>query len=156
MSTPVDTQILTALDALIKAAGIAGVGVHIGRSDADPFEPSELPAVNLLPIDESITTETRMGSAVGAKVLQMHALSIVVQVITRGGSAAENQSRLISAQCEAAIGADPTLGGICRQTMYLTAKQWIRDDGSEQRLARQNSLYQCEYRTYSGDPFTSV
>ena len=156
MSTPVDTQILTALDALLKAAGLTGVGVHIGRSDADPFEPGELPAVNLLPVDESITTDSRVGSAVGAKVLQAHSLSLVVQVITRGGSAAENQARLISAQCEAAIGTDPTLGGICRQTMYLTAKQWIRDDGSEQRLARQNSLYQCEYRTYSGDPFTSV
>lgn len=156
MSTPVDTQILAALDALIKAAGITGVGVHIGRSDADPFEPGELPAVNLLPIDESITTESRMGSAMGAKVLQAHSFSLVVQVITRGGSAAENQARLISAQCEAAIGANPTLGGVCSQTMYLTAKQWIRDDGSEQRLARQNSLYQCEYRTWSGDPFTSV
>lgn len=156
MSTPVDTQILTALEALLKAAGLEGVGVHIGRSDADPFEPSELPAVNLLPIDESVATQSRMGSAVGQKVLQQHSLSLVVQVITRGGSAAESQARLISAQCEAAIGANPTLGGVCSQTMHLTAKQWMRDDGSEQRLARQNSLYQCEYRTWSGDPFNTA
>jgi hypothetical protein len=36
------------------------------------------------------------------------------------------------------------------------AKQWVRDDDHEQRLARQNTLYSGEYRTYSHDPFTAV
>jgi len=151
---PVDQQVLDALKALLQPAALAVMGVHVGRSDADPFEPAELPAVNLLPIEEDISTDSRLGSAVGCRVLQMHGFSVVVQVVTRGGAAAEAQARHISAKCQAAIASDPTLGGVCNQTMYLQAKQWIRDDGAEQRLARQNNLYRGAYRTWSTDPFT--
>lgn len=156
MSAPVDSQILAALKTLLRAALPASVGVHTGRSDADPFLPEELPAVNLLPVEEEVSSPSTMGSAAGVAVLRAHRLALVVQVVTRGGSAAEDAARQISAQCDQAIGQDPTLGGVCRQTLIPTGKQWVRDDGSEQRLSRQNTLYRGEYRTYSTDPFTAV
>lgn len=157
MSAPVDSQILAALKALLDSqVWPTGVGVHVGRSDADPFELAELPAVNLLPIDEDVSTASMMGAAVGVPVLQLHTIKLVVQVVTRGGSAAEDAARSISAQCAQAIGQDPTLGGVCSQVLTPVAKQWLRDDGAEQRLCRQNTLYSGAYRTYSDNPYQAV
>jgi hypothetical protein len=157
VSAPVDSQILAALKALLDGqVWPSAVGVHVGRSDADPFELTELPAVNLLPIDEDVSAASMMGAAVGVPVLQLHTIKLVVQVVTRGGSAAEDAARSISAQCAQAIGQDPTLGGVCRELLRPVAKQWLRDDGSEQRLCRQNTLYSGGYRTYSDNPFLSV
>lgn len=153
---PLDSQILAALQALLLAAPNLGAGVHVGRSDADPFEPAELPAVNLLVVDEDIAASVPMGAALGAPVLQTHRLKLVVQVVTRGGSAAEDAARLISARCAQAIAQDPTLGGRSRQLLTPQAKQWLRDDGNEQRVARQNTLYSAEYRSFAQDPFTPV
>ena len=63
-------------------------------------------------------------------------------------------ARRISAACEAALAADPTLGGVCTQVLRVTGRQWLRDDGAEQRLARMNTRLECAYRTRSTDPFT--
>jgi hypothetical protein len=156
VSTPVDTQLLDALKALLQAAALPVVGVHVARSEADPFEPDELPAVNILPVQEDIVSPTTIGAARGAPVLQVHRFQLVVQVVTRGGSAAESVARRVSALCAQAIAQNPTLGGVCRQLLTPMAKQWVRDDDHEQRLARQNTLYSGEYRTYSHDPFTAV
>lgn len=153
---PVDSQILAALKALLLGADVGAEGVHIGRSEADPFEAGELPAVNLLALDEDVFSPVTIGAAVGVPVLQTHNFKLVVQVVTRGGSAAEDAARSISAQCAQAIALDPTLGGVCRQLLTPVAKQWLRDDGQEQRLARQNTLYSGAYRTLSTDPFTAV
>lgn len=155
-ATPADSQILAALKALLLAAGVQCMGVHVGRSEADPFEAAELPAVNLLTLDEDVFSPSTLGAAVGVPVLQTHSFKLVVQVVTRGGSTAEDAARSISAQCAQAIAQDPTLGGVCRQLLTPVAKQWLRDDGQEQRLARQNTLYSGAYRTYSTDPFTTV
>jgi hypothetical protein len=156
VSTPVDTAILQALAALLRAAATTAQGVHVSRGQADPFEPAELPAINLLTVEASISTPSRIGYGAGVPVLQVRQLDLVVQVITRGGASAEDAARLIGARCEAAIAADPLLGGVCSQAVTPQGTQWLRDDEMEQHLARQNTLYRCEYRTYSNDPFTPV
>lgn len=155
MSDPVNTQILKTFAVLITAANVDAVmPVHIGRSEAEPFEPGELPAVNLLIIDESVSARSRQGAAQGVKVLEHNTIQIVAQVITQGTAAAENDAREISAQIEAMVGLNPTLGGICTETLFVVGRQWLRDDGAAQHLARQNTLFQGGYRTWSGDPYT--
>jgi hypothetical protein len=156
MSDPVNTQVLNALAKLLNAASTGASGVHVSRGESDPFESDELPAINLVMLDEDIATPTVIGSGVGVQRLQVHTLRLVVQVVARSTVDAENDAREISAKCAKAIAADPLLGGVCSQLLYPVAQQWLRDEGSEQRLARQNTLYRGEYRTYSNDPFTPV
>jgi hypothetical protein len=156
MSLPVDSQILAALSALLLAAGTdAGTSVHVHRTEADAFEPSELPAINLLAVEEGIQTQGPLDASAGGAV-HTHSLQVVVQVITSGGSAAAAQARLVSAQCAQAIGLDTTLGGLCRLGTRPAGKQWLHDDEGDTRLLRQNNLWVCGYRTHSTNPFVAL
>jgi hypothetical protein len=157
MTAPVSTQILAAYQALLLAAATgAGASVHVDRTAETPFEPAELPAVNLLLVDEDIDQPAPFGAARGQPVLQVHALRIVREVYTRGGPAAAAQARLIDAQCDAATAADPTLDGKCSQLLLPKKRQHERDDASEQKLFSTKTLLVGEYRTYSNAPFTAV
>lgn len=157
MSDPASTQILAAYRALLLAAATdAGTSVHVDRTTETPFEASELPAINLLLVDEDIDQPAPFGAARGQAVLQTHALRLICEVFARGGPAAAAQARLIAAQCDAALAADPTLGGKCSQILFPRKRQHERDDGSEQKLFSTKTLLVGEYRTYSNDPFNAV
>lgn len=155
MTTPVDTQVLVAVKALIDAAATAAASVDIDRTEADPYTPADLPAINLLAVEESTQHLTPLNLAAGGSVC-VNRLQLVVQVVASGGSAAGAQARLISAQVAAALGADPTLAGLCLAGLLPAGKQWLRDDDGDSRLIRQNNLYVCSYRTTSANPFTTL
>jgi hypothetical protein len=153
-AVPADTQVLHALADVIAAAPVdALLPVHIGRGDDDPFDASELPAINLLIVNTGISTRSRQGAAVGVRVLEENQVQIVVQVVTRATADAEDLARVISAQAQQAVALNPTLGGVCRDTIYPVARQWLRDDNGASPMARQNTLYQGDYRTWSDNPF---
>ena len=154
MTTPVDTQVLNAVKALIDAAATAASSVDIDRTEADPYTPADLPAINLLAVEESTQHLTPLNLAAGA--VCVNRLQLVVQVVASGGGAAGAQARLISAQVAAALGADPTLAGLCPAGLLPAGKQWLRDDDGDSRLIRQNNLYVCSYRTTSANPFTTL
>lgn len=154
MTTPVDTQVLVAVKALIDAAGTSAAVVDIDRTEADPYTPADLPAINLLAVEENTQHLTPLNLATGA--VCVNRLQLVVQVVASGGSAAGAQARLISAQVAAALGADPTLAGLCLVGLLPAGKQWLRDDDGDSRLIRQNNLYVCSYRTTSANPFTTL
>lgn len=154
MTTPVDTQVLVAVKALIDAAGTSAAVVDIDRTEADPYTPADLPAINLLAVEENTQHLTPLNLATGA--VCVNRLQLVVQVVASGGSAAGAQARLISAQVAAALGADPTLAGLCLAGLLPAGKQWLRDDDGDSRLIRQNNLYVCSYRTTSANPFTTL
>lgn len=154
MSTPVDTQIMHAVRATLQAANL-GAGIHVDRTDADPFELTELPAINLIAVEESISTPSLIGAAHDG-VLQTHSFQLVVQVVVQQGGPAADGARLISASATQALAADPTLGGLCSGALRPVGKQWLLDDGAERPLARQNTLWLCGYRTNSRDPFTPI
>ena len=154
MTTPVDTQVLVAVKALIDAAATAAASVDIDRTEADPYTPADLPAINLLAVEESTQHLTPLNLATGA--VCVNRLQLVVQVVASGGSAAGAQARLISAQVAAALGVDPTLAGLCLAGLLPAGKQWLRDDDGDSRLIRQNNLYVCSYRTTSANPFTTL
>lgn len=157
MSEPVSTQILDALATVLRSASSGAVTIDVDRdNEAEPYEPSELPAVNLIPVDEDIGIESMAGAAIGVPLLQDVTLAVVLQVVTRGGTQPARQARRISAVCEAALAANPTLGGVCPQVLRTTGRQWLRDDGAEQRLARMNTRLVCGYRTQSTDPYTPL
>lgn len=151
------TQILAAYQALLLAAGTdAGDSVHVDRTTETPFEAAELPAINLLLVDEDIDQPAPFGAARGQPVLQTHGLRLVCEVYARGGPAAAAQTRLIAAQCDAALAADPTLGGKCSQILFPRKRQYERDDATEQKTFSTKTLLVGEYRTYSNDPFNAV
>lgn len=154
MTTPVDTQVLVAVKALIDAAATAAASVDIDRTEADPYTPADLPAINLLAVEESTQHLTPLNLAAGA--VCVNRLQLVVQVVASGGSAAGAQARLISAQVAAALGANPTLAGLCLAGLLPAGKQWLRDDDGDSRFIRQNNLYVCSYRTTSANPFTTL
>lgn len=157
MSTPVDTQVLQAIAALLLAAGTdAGTSVHMHRTEADAFEPSELPAINLLAVEEGIQTTGPLDVASASGAVHTHSLQVVVQVIASGNSAAAHVARMVSAQCAQAIAADATLGGLCRLGVRPAGKQWLHDDEADARLIRQNNLWLCGYRTHSANPFIAL
>jgi hypothetical protein len=157
VSDPVSTKILDALAALLVAAGTGAVTVDVDRdNEAEPYGVDELPALNILAVDEDVSVETVAGAAVGVPMLQDVTLSVVLQVVSRGGSAPAKQARSISAACEAAVALNPTLSGACPQVMRVTGRQWLRDDGAEQRLARMNTRLECGYRTQSTDPYNAI
>ncbi len=159
MSEPVSTQILESMAVVIRAAareqGIATVDVD-RDNDAEPYQVDELPAINVIPVDEDVVVESFAGAAVGVPMLQDVTLAVVLQVVSRGGVDPAKAARRISADCEAALAVDPTLGGACPQVLRVTGRQWVRDDGSEQRLARMNTRLVCGYRTQSTDPYTPL
>lgn len=155
MSEPVSTQILEALAALLRSSLTGAVSVDVDRdNEAEPYEATELPAVNIIPVDESVSAESSIGAAMGTPMLQNVSLAVVLQIVSRGGTAPAREARRINAACEAALAADPTLGGTCPQVLRVTGRQWLRDDGAEQRLARMNTRLECAYRTRSTDPYT--
>lgn len=157
MTTPVPDQILAALSALLTAANTdAGASVHIDRTEDTPFEAEELPAINLYLIDEERAHPSVRGAAVGEPVLGVHTLRIVQEVYTRGGPGGAAAGRVIAAQAEAALAADPTLGGKCSQVLLPKRTQWERDDRSEQKNFKTNVLLVGEYRTYSNAIYTPV
>lgn len=157
MTAPVPDQILDALKALLIAAGTdAGASVHIDRTEETPFEAVELPAINLELLEEERSHPSLRGAAVGDPVLTVHTVRLVQKVYTRGGPGAAAAARLIAAQCEAALAADPTLGGKCSQVLLPKRTNWLRDDAGEAKTFQANVLLQGEYRTYSNNIFTPV
>lgn len=157
MSEPVSTQILDALSARLAGAATGAATVDVDRDNqAEPYEAAELPALNIIPVDEEIDAAFMAGAAVGVPVRQDVTLAVVLQIVTCGGSFPARQARRISAACEAALAADPTLGGVCTQVLRVTGRQWLRDDGAEQRLARMNTRLVCAYRTRSTDPYKAL
>lgn len=157
MSEPVSTQILDAMAVLVRGVSGEARTVDVDRdNEAEPYQPDELPAINLLPIEEDVSVDAMFGAAVGVPMLQDVTLAIVLQIVTRGGSEPARQARRISAAVEAALAADTTLGGTCPQVLRVTGRQWLRDDGAEQRLARMNTRFVCGYRTQSTDPNTPL
>ena len=154
--TPVDSQVLEALKTLIVAAATAaGSRVFVDRTAADPFAAAELPAINLVSVEESVSTPSTVGAAYQG-MQQNHTFQVVLQVLVSNTLDAGAIARLISAQAAQAIGTDPTLGGLCSNALQPTGKQWVFDDESETRFARQNNLWLCRYRTHSHDPFTAI
>jgi hypothetical protein len=154
---PVSTRILDALAALLQAANTGAFTVDVDRdNEAEPYGVEELPALNILAVEEDVDIESLVGAAVGVPMLQDVTLSVVLQVVSRGGVAPSRQARSISAACEAAIALNPTLSGVCPQVIRVTGRQWLRDDAAEQRLARMNTRLVCGYRTQSTDPFTAL
>lgn len=162
MTPPIDL-ILERLRALLIAAGTdAGASVHIDRTEAIPFEPAELPAVNLFALEEKRQAPAMMGAALGRAYLIEHMPELVLEVYTRGGPAAAKAGRVIAAQCEAALAADPTLTAAgtqpaaCSQILRPTQTRWVRDDGNEQKHFKAQLLLAGEYRTYSNAVFSPV
>lgn len=157
MSDPVSTQIMDALATVLRAANTGACSIDVDRdNEAEPYGVEELPALNILAVDEDVSIESLAGAAVGVPMLQDVTLAVVLQVVSRGGVAPSRQARSISAACEAAIAIDPTLNGICPQVIRVTGRQWLRDDAAEQRLARMNTRLVCGYRTQSTDPLTAL
>lgn len=157
MSTPVVDQLLDALQALLVAAATdAGASVHVDRTEDAPFEVAELPAVNLFALTEKRNTPAMMGAALGRPYLIEHMLEMVLEVYTRGGPDAARAGRLIAAQCEAALAANPTLDGVCSQILRPTETRWSRDDASEHKLFKTQVLLSGQYRTNSNAVFTPI
>ena len=155
MSEPVSTLILDALAARLRAISSGARSVDVDRdNEAEPYQPDELPAINIIPVDEDVSSPAMVGAAVGVPLRQDVSLAVVLQIVTRGGTQPAREARRISAACEQALATDPTLGGVCTQVLRVTGRQWLRDDGAEQRLARMNTRLECAYRTRSTDPYT--
>lgn len=148
----VDQQILDALAALLTPAATGAATVDVERDDnAEPYEPAELPAINLLAVEDQISSSARVGMGVGVPVLQVHRLALVVQIVYRGTDGARI-ARQIGDTVEQLVAGNPTLGGVCSQGLLPDGRQWLRDDAAEQPLTRQNTRLVGEYRTYSNAP----
>lgn len=151
----VDQQILDALAVLLSPAATGATSVHVERDDsAEPYEPAELPAINLLAVEEAVSTPSSFGMAY-QPVLQVRTLALVVQILYRGTDSAR-KAREIGATVEQLIGADPLLGGKCTQGMKPDGRQWVRDDAAERPLTRQNTRFVCAYSVMSNDPTTPI
>lgn len=154
MSEPVSTLILDAMAQRLRAVSTGARSIDVDRdNDAEPYQPEELPALNIIPVDEDVAAAVMVGAAVGIPIRQDVTLAVVLQIVTRGGTQPAREARRISAACEAALATEPTLGGVCTQVLRVTGRQWLRDDGAEQRLARMNTRLECAYRTRSTDPY---
>jgi hypothetical protein len=79
-AVPAETQVLNALRDVLSAASLGAQGIHIMRGVDDAFEPTELPAVNLILVQEDIDTPSTFGGGLGVPLLQTHSLQLVVQV----------------------------------------------------------------------------
>jgi hypothetical protein len=154
VSEPVSTLILDAMAQRLRATSTVARSLDVDRAnEAEPYQPDELPAINIIPVDEEVSAGVLVGAAVGIPIRQDVTLAVVLQIVTRGGTQPAREARRISAICEAALATEPTLGGVCTQVLRVTGRQWLRDDGAEQRLARMNTRLVCAYRTRSTDPF---
>lgn len=155
MTHPVSTQILDALALRLRATQTGAASIDVDRdNEAEPYQPDELPAINIIPVDEDVSNPTTLGAGAGVALRQDVSLAVVLQIVTRGGVEPARAARRISAVCEQALATEPTLGGVCSQVLRVTGRQWLRDDSAEQRLARMNTRLECAYRALSTDPFT--
>lgn len=152
----VDQKILDALQSVLSVLPAGTAKVDVDRDDvAEPYEASELPAINLIPVEVGITPSARMGFGQGVPIMQDRSITLVVQVVYRGEDSGR-KARAIGAEVERLIGQDPTLGGLCSEGLLPNGYQWLRDDEGERPLTRQNIRFVGAYRTYSNDPNTSI
>lgn len=148
-------QVLDALAARLTPAATGATSVDVERDDsAEPYSPEELPALNILAVDEAIDSIVPLGGA-GAGVPQIRRLELVVQIVYRGAGSAR-RARVVGDAVESVIAADATLGGLCITGLLPDGRQWVRDDGAEQPLTRQNIRFTAQYRTLSTAPASVI
>lgn len=149
-----DMQVLDALAALLTPAATGATTVDVERDDAaEPYPAAELPAINILAVDESIDTQQMLLGH--APMFQVRRLSLVVQIVYRGANSARS-ARDIGDAVETLVAANATLGGLCIEGMVPDGRQWVRDDTAEAPLTRQNTRFSAAYRTLNTAPATVI
>lgn len=146
----IQSQIVAKAVSLLNTAGAALPSpIQAYRSQVEAFEPEQLPAWNVIPIEDVPDYQGSMCGAVDWKF----------NFSVRNMVAARNQADLAAdalfVASSKAILADPTLGGLVRYTRF-TSKKWERDGFASQDNIALVVNYEVEFGTLQTDPTIAV
>jgi hypothetical protein len=104
-----------AIRTALLAAGVAGGRVFAGR--LLPFDPSELPAVNV----RVQSWESSFAHALGAPRELHRTLQFIVEVLAKADGTAEDIAHTVLAEVDAAVHQDASLGGVALYALITDA-----------------------------------
>lgn len=127
--------------------GLSTTGARVYASRTQPLSRGDLPALLVYAQDEN--AETSSGRTLDRTV------TITVEGVAAANSDLDDTLDDIAEEVEAAIGADPTVGGVVRDAVYQASEIEFDPDGETQggmiRLA-----FAVDYRTTESNPGTIV
>ncbi len=152
MANHVRKQVRTAI--VTAVTGLATTGSNVFAFRRHRLRESQLPAVLVYFEDERVSN---VGERAGSSRLLQRIGRYAIQGVVADSSGVEDTLDDISAEVEAAIGADPKLGGAVRSIMLENAQQAVGDlgIGGDVPVGAVNMRFAVRSLTYEDDPETS-
>ena len=147
MANHVRTQIRDAALALIDSLTTTGARAYAGRPETRPLQPSELPA--LLVHTNDVESEEVSGTRGSRRFV--HLCDVVIEGYAKGTGDIDATLDTIEKEVRAALEADPTLGGLCKD-LICTGANKDNEAEAEQPSWRIRMTWRCEYHTREGVP----
>lgn len=147
MASHVRTQIRDAAVALLDALETTRDKCTGGRPNSRPIQESELPCLLVYTNEEESAPASR---TMPARRLQ-RAVQLVVHGYAQGTGDIDATLDTIAKEVEAALGADPTLGGLAKDT-YLVGTLKQSDADAQKPTWEVVLTFTCEYSTREDIP----
>lgn len=133
-------------------AGLPTTGPRVFKSRVWPLADDKLPCLLVF---------TRRDQVQDASMGRPRRLNRGVEVIVEGVVAAASEDLddtldIIAAEVEAAMGADPTLGGVVKQCLLDGSTSELRASEGEKPVGAIQLVFIATYRTVEGDPSTAI
>lgn len=139
-------QIRAAVAAAV--TGLQATGSRVYRSRVYPMASAELPGLCIY-----TTTEAAQPEIMRAPRRLVRDLSVIVEAYAVATDDVDGTLDDIAAQVEAAIGADPTLGGKVRRVHVAQTETMLTGEG-EKPIGVLRLTFAAEYATYENQPET--
>jgi hypothetical protein len=143
-------QIRKALVTRVTGLTTAGARVHSGRAHAIPED--KTPAIRVYFWRETSTVAAM--SRTGANRMERRALFVVHLYATAAGF--EDALDDMAEEVEAAIGAEPTLGGLCLAVLPAQAEAAPPDGSGALRAGETALVFEATYHTTNAAPGTAI
>lgn len=147
MADHVRTQIRDA--AIAKLSGLATTGSRVfgGRPETRPLQESDLPGLLVYTAEEESAAES---GTIGTRRL-MRTCQLVVHGFAQGTGDVDKTLDTIAKEVEAALAADPTLGGRAKDLVIASTTKESADDAAQPAWTVRLSFV-CEYSTREDIP----
>lgn len=131
--------------------GLPTTGLTVYESRVYPHD--VVPSLAIYTGEDSVVGEQTLGR------LERHELEVIVEVRVKpaeGQASPEDQIDTICAEVQAAIAANPKLGGLVKIIEYSNAPRPRFEGDLERPVGYQEIVFRAEYRIIATDPQTAI
>jgi len=143
-------QIRVAIATLV--TGLTTTGANVFPSRVHPLQDTDLPGLTVYTTTEDVETDTMMMGTPLARE-QHRSLNVVVESYVKATANFDNILDTIAVEVEKAILADPTLGGLAKDTVLSNTEISLLSEG-DKPVALATFTFLTQYRVSEIDPET--